>query len=120
MKLKFILTNGYVSHNLYTMPREPEEVVELKEIINQGGDLELFKSRVQEIFCSEEVNPSADISYIFQKVFLHACLKIREDIADWMQNVCFPLLPTIEQISIRQCFSYGRHLLRQKWGPCTQ
>ena len=92
------------------MPREPEEVVNLKEIINRGGDLDWFKSYAEEVFHSVE---DVDLSYIFQKVFLHACLKKKPEIANWMREVCFPLMPEIEQISIRQCFSYGNFLLKK-------
>ncbi len=52
-----------------------------------------------------------DPAYIFQKVYLHACLMKRKEIADWLEKECFPLLPPIQQIAIRQCFPYGRVLL---------
>ncbi len=55
-----------------------------------------------------------DPAYIFQKVYLHACLTKRKEIADWLEKECFPLLPTIQQIAIRQCFPYGRVLLSKK------
>lgn len=51
------------------------------------------------------------LDYIFQKVYLHACLKGRADIAEWLTNDFFPRMNPIEQIAIRQVFSYGKHLL---------
>ncbi len=58
-------------------------------------------------------NYMMDPSYIFQKVYIHACLKQRHDIAKYLQEECFHLLPQIEQIAIRQVFSYGRYLLKK-------
>jgi hypothetical protein len=54
-----------------------------------------------------------DWPFIFQKVFLHACLKGRAEIAEWLEKDVFPLLDAVQQIALRQTFSYGRHLLRQ-------
>ena len=48
--------------------------------------------------------------YIFQKVYIHACLKKQKQIVDWLMLV-FTELPPIQQIAIRQIFSYGRALL---------
>lgn len=48
--------------------------------------------------------------YIFQKVYLHACLKKKTTIVDWLLEMYKELNP-IEQIAIRQVFPYGRHLL---------
>ena len=52
-----------------------------------------------------------DPAYIFQKVYLHACLKKKKEIAEWLEKECFPLLSVIQQIAIRQCFPYGHVLL---------
>jgi hypothetical protein len=92
------------------MPRDPEEVTNLKEIINRGADMVWFQSYARDVF---ETVEDVDLSYIFQKVFLHACLKKKPEIANWMKEVCFPYLPEIEQIAVRQCFSYGNFLLKK-------
>ncbi len=55
-----------------------------------------------------------DPAYIFQKVYLHACLMKRKEIADWLEKECFPLLPAMQQIAIRQCFPYGHVLLSKQ------
>ena len=55
-----------------------------------------------------------DPAYIFQKIYLHACLLKRHEIATYLESECFPLLPEIQQIAIRQCFPYGRVLLAKK------
>jgi hypothetical protein len=52
-----------------------------------------------------------DWPYVFHRVYLHACLKGRAEIADWMRTSLFMLMDPIMQIGIRQIFSYGRVLL---------
>jgi len=62
--------------------------------------------------------------YIFQKVYIHTCLLIRKhkrkndvisvakltEIETFLKQECFPQLPEIQRIAIRQCFSYGKYL----------
>lgn len=80
----------------------------LKLLIDKN-DLEAFKSYVFETNIEENV----DFAYIFQKVYLHACLLKRQDFAEWMRINCYEYLSPIEQMSIRQMFSYGNHLLNK-------
>ena len=69
----------------------------------ETGDLTALQAAFQEL---EEVD-----AWLFQKVYLHACLKGRREIAEWLQNDAFPTLDPIRQIALRQGFAYGRHLL---------
>jgi hypothetical protein len=48
--------------------------------------------------------------YIFQKIYLHACLKKKKEIVEWLQTL-FSSFDPIQQIGIRQMFSYGRYLM---------
>ena len=48
--------------------------------------------------------------YLYQKVYLHACLKKKVEIADWLTSL-FPTFDQVSQIAMRQIFPYGRHLL---------
>jgi hypothetical protein len=48
--------------------------------------------------------------YILQKLYLHACLKKKPRIVDWLTSLYMSLDP-IQQIALRQMFSYGRYLL---------
>jgi hypothetical protein len=48
--------------------------------------------------------------YIYQKVYLHACLKKKHRIVEWMKGL-FPSFDPIQQIALRQMFSYGKYLL---------
>lgn len=59
-----------------------------------------------ETITEEKVN----FDFIFQKVYLHACLKKKIEIVEWLQTI-FKTLEPISQIAMRQIFSYGRHLL---------
>jgi hypothetical protein len=48
--------------------------------------------------------------YAYQKIYLHACLKKKREIAEWMKDL-FPTFDPIQQIALRQMFSYGKYLL---------
>lgn len=61
-----------------------------------------------------EFEEQPDWVYLFQKLYLHACLKRQPQIADWLQHVLFPQMDPIQQIALRQVFSYGNYLLRRK------
>jgi len=52
-----------------------------------------------------------DWPYLFQKVYLHACLKKRADMAEWLHTQMYSKLDPIQQIALRQVFPYGKHLL---------
>lgn len=51
--------------------------------------------------------------YIYQHVYLHACLKKQIEIVSWLKTV-YENFNMIEQIAIRQMFSYGNYLLNKK------
>ena len=48
--------------------------------------------------------------YVFNKVYIHACLKKQKEFVDWLMNM-FNCLTPIEQIAVRQVFSYGKYLM---------
>jgi hypothetical protein len=48
--------------------------------------------------------------YVYQKLYLHACLKKKTRIVEWMKGL-FPQFDPIQQIALRQMFSYGKYLL---------
>jgi hypothetical protein len=87
---------------------EKQIVDDFKHIINTG-DLYEFQELVQNYLESEDV---IAWDYVFQKVYLHAALKKREDITKFMDTL-YPRLSAVDQIHIRQMFSYARHLLKK-------
>ena len=48
--------------------------------------------------------------YIYQKLYLHACLKKKHRVVEWMKPM-FEKLDPIQKIALRQMFSYGKYLL---------
>lgn len=83
---------------------------ECKEYIN-ANKFEEFKEFYKELTESEfETQP--DWANLYQKVYLHACLKKRAAIAEWLESL-FTQFPPITQIAYRQLFFYGHVLLRR-------
>jgi hypothetical protein len=69
---------------------------------------------IQTYYCDllwTEFPRDPDWPFIFHKVYLHACLKGREDIANWLTRALYPNMDQIQQIALRQIFPYGRLLL---------
>ncbi len=81
-------------------------MLEMGKRLVERGDLPALKAAFQEI-------AEADVDWptLFQKVYLHACLKGEQAIAEWLEKTVFPTLDPIQQIALRQGFAYGRHLL---------
>ena len=50
--------------------------------------------------------------HVYQKVYLHACLKKKHAFVEWL-NTLFETLEPIEKIALRQMFAYGRYLLNK-------
>ena len=50
--------------------------------------------------------------YLYQKVYLHACLKKRRNFVEWLTGL-FEALEPIQRIALRQMFAYGRYLLEK-------
>ena len=80
----------------------------LKKYIDNGS-LSDCQNYLQELKDMYEVN-ELPWDFIFQKVYLHACLKKQKAIVDWLMLV-YTELPPIQQIALRQIFPYGRTLL---------
>jgi hypothetical protein len=78
-----------------------------KKYINEN-DLEEFKE-----FCISLLNFNYDWPYLFQKVYIHSCLKKRQDMAEWLHNTMYSKMDPIQQIALRQIFPYGKYLLNK-------
>jgi len=72
------------------------------------NNLEGLKTYVPTLF---EYN--YDWPTLFQKVYLHACLKKKHDIALWLRNDIYTIMDPIQQIALRHVFPYGKHLLEK-------
>ncbi len=86
-------------------------VSEIKDAINTR-DLLTVQEYYKELETTD-IFDQMDPAYLFQKAYLHSCLKGCQDISSWFEKEIYPTLPEISRISIAQVFSYGRHLLRQ-------
>ena len=49
------------------------------------------------------------VTTIFHRVYLHACLRGNETLASWLHQELYPKMDPIQQIALRQIFPYGRH-----------
>ena len=61
-------------------------------------------------FYSESASEQYPWEYIYQKLHLHACLKKKHRIVEWL-NQMFEQFDPIQKIALRQMFSYGKYLL---------
>ena len=82
-------------------------IKECKAMVDRDN-LEGLQETFQEAF--EELPSGFAWELIFQKVYIHACLKKKTRIVDWLMTL-FPMLDPIQQIAVRQVFFYGRYLL---------
>ncbi len=84
-----------------------------KDLINQNLDTE-FKDYVNFLIKNAK-NYQLPVEYVFQQVYIHACLKRRPELAQWLKDNVYELyLDDIQKIGIRQTFSYGKYLLNKK------
>lgn len=75
----------------------------------EDGDLSGLQTYYNELLCSNfEISPNWQ--YIYHRIYLHACLKKKQVIADWLTSI-FSTFDPITQIALRQIFPYGRYLL---------
>ncbi len=71
------------------------------------GAIESCSAYLEEL---KECGQSISWDYVFQNVYLHACLKKQNDIVEWMHGL-YETMNDIEKIAIRHVFSYGQYLI---------
>ena len=76
----------------------------------EENNIDYLKESYKQIMDSEHLRV-LDWPFIFQKLYLHACLKRKPEIAEWFEKTLFPLMDPIQQVALRQTFPYGRYLL---------
>jgi hypothetical protein len=62
---------------------------------------------------TDENRESIDWQYLFKECYIHACLKKRQPIVDWLLTVYEGFDP-ISKIGLRHIFPYGRYLLAKR------
>jgi len=77
------------------------------KVMIENDSVSVFQEEIESILQSPE--PEVAWDYVYQQVYLHACLKKKHDMVRLLETV-FPKLDSIQQIGLRQIFSYGRYL----------
>ena len=73
--------------------------------------LPALKEHYAALMASNHETP-IDWPYVLQKLYIHACLKGRSDVADWLASL-FDALDPISRIAYRHTLAYGRALLQR-------
>jgi len=88
--------------------RDRDSIRIIKDLINTNNlsDLQEYYEQLQS---SEN---TVNWQYIYQSAYIHACLKQRRSIVEWLTSL-FEEFDPILKIAMRHLFSYGRHLERR-------
>lgn len=89
---------------------EDDLLAEIKPLIT-AGNLEALQILWEEY---QETDFGRELAwdYLFQKIYLHAALKKKAEICQWLDSL-YASFDSIHQIAMRQMFSYARYLLRK-------
>ena len=90
--------------------RDRGYVADLKRLVDDGNLIALKEYYQMLVSGEHEVAPAWD--YIYQTVYLHACLKHKHEIVAWLKEL-FTQLDTITQVALKQVFAYGNYLQRR-------
>lgn len=93
-----------------------EVILNCKAYINEGLEQE-FKEYILYVINNQESNTDYKLAYeyIFQQVYIHACLKQKETLAMWLKTEIYDkYFDIIQQTALRQMFIYGDYVLRGK------
>lgn len=82
-------------------------IKEIKECINYN-DIE----GIHKVYTEEQTKDYLNWGYIYQKIYLHACLKQNHEVVEYLKPM-FELLSPIDKMTIRPMFHYGDYLLRK-------
>ena len=92
---------------------EQSIVNDVKKIIERGS-IEEMKEFWLSITTEYEFDQPIDFPWIMQKVFIHACLHGKKDIAEWLRSI-FDGMDEISKIAYKHTINYGDALLRKKY-----
>lgn len=93
------------------MSIENQIISEIKPLINEGN-LDYLVTQWKEYTNETEFDREVAWDFIYQKIYLHAALKKQKHICEWLDTI-FTQFNPIQQIALRQMFSYARHLLNK-------
>lgn len=85
-----------------------EDVITVVKRLIQTGTLE----HIQDVYSMYMDDDTIAWDYVFLKVYVHACLKKRRDIVEWLITI-YDTFDPIQQIALRQTFAYGKYLLNK-------
>jgi hypothetical protein len=83
----------------------------LKGLVDKN-DLDAMKMYYNALPEEGEDTTTIPWDVVFQRVYLHACLRKRTDIVAFLVQVYESMNP-IDKIALRQVFPYGRYLLNK-------
>lgn len=89
---------------------EEKIISDMKQHINTN-DVEFLKLLWSDYQTYENFNEVA-WDCVFKSVYIHACLKGKQEIVSWLDELYKEFDPII-QISLRQMFPYARRLLQK-------
>jgi len=89
---------------------EDELIRDIKEVVERGSldTLQTFYDYLQKTHEDDEV----DWPYILQKTYLHACLKKKKDMVDWLGSL-FENMDPINRIAYRHTLNYGKAIFNR-------
>jgi hypothetical protein len=85
-----------------------------EHVTKHSSDLHALQSLFHTIQHEDLVTQKIDWSYIFQKVYLHACLHGHRDTAKWLRDTFEASADPISKIAYRQTYAYANVLLKKK------
>lgn len=91
---------------------EEEIIKEFREFI-EDDNLKMLEFKYDEYINKTEFDFKIQWDYIFSKSYLHACLKKRIDISNWLKEKIYSNLPDYVKIAIRHTLNYGSYILRK-------
>ena len=72
-----------------------------------------LKEYVQYLIENQPMDYRLPWEYLYQQVYLHACLKKKPEMAQWLTDLFPSVFDEVQQIALRQMFAYGRYLLNK-------
>ena len=87
-------------------------VGEIKPFV-QAGKLESLQILWEDYSENTDFGRPIAWDYVFQKVYLHSCLKKRVKISEFLEKIVYPNMDELYQVALRTVFAYGRSLLNK-------